>query len=233
MKYLKKLGQFIRDARRQKGDLSLIDLAEKADVSYSVMQRVEAGTLKYNPEKEILLPISEALDLDYEDLVDVLYEHRKNGPPKPKNTDNLILATGVPIIPWESLEDIHKAGVPPLSNSSNYVVTRYRGKNLFALQVETREWAPFAEIKDILVIELCEKFSEFEFVLVYDNQTKKAEIKELERTRKVTLLKGVHYGIPSQYFSVETGKDKPLQVIGRICEVVRRLKHVSREDLAE
>jgi len=61
----KTLGQFIRELRDKK-DISLRELARKADISAPFLSDVELG--RRNPSEHNLRRIAELLDADYEEL---------------------------------------------------------------------------------------------------------------------------------------------------------------------
>ncbi len=62
-----KLNQFIKYQRKKK-KLTLMKLSQKANISYGMLYRLEDESIK-KPKPELLKKVSEALDVDYEDLL--------------------------------------------------------------------------------------------------------------------------------------------------------------------
>ncbi|MGE4170781.1 MAG: helix-turn-helix domain-containing protein [Candidatus Margulisiibacteriota bacterium] len=211
----KKLGEFIRVARRKKG-LSLVALAAKTNLTFGVMQKIEAGKLKSNPDKDTLFGLSQALEIDYETLVDFLYDHKKYAPKI--EGDRFLPCTQVPVLPWDVLPEIAYTQTIPLIRTEETVFANHNGA-LFGLKIETMEWSPFLLLGDIVVVDLDKTTSGKDTVLLFNPKQNRIDIKILEKKNTETFVKDFHGQMPLILLTPPIEKT----IVGKIVQIIRSL----------
>ena len=213
---MKKLSKLIRLARKKKSNMPMVTVAEKVGIGYGVMQKIESGTMKTYPDKELLLKICEPLDIPYEDAVDYIYDYKK----RIKDNPNIVGVQSVPVISWKNLDLVKKR--TPLSDMETIggTVCRYESKDLFGVQMPDDLFCSLARNGDVLVVELSSYFNNLDHILFYNEESKQFEIRIAETTKKGTLLKSMLETVPTEFV---TYKNKS-NILGVIVEVVKRLK---------
>ncbi len=214
---MKNLGNFIRLARRQLGDMSLVTLSDKTGISYGVLQKIEAGTMKSYPEKDILLTISHTLKLNYGDLVNLIYNHRQYSKSTPSHSQTD--ACTIPLLTWEDIQKIAKTKTLPKHQNGPQILTTPSQHTRFALPVLTTDWHPFLYQNDIIIVSLWDSQLDSGYILGYDSPTKRADIKRFEKTPKGTLLLALQAHQHIDFLNTKTDTF----IVGKLDEVIRKL----------
>ena len=219
---MKNLGNFIRLARRQLSDMSLITLSDKTGISYGVLQKIEAGTMKSYPEKDILLSISHALKLNYSDLVDLIYSYRQYGK-SPAHPPTQTDVTHIPILTWSDIPKLAKSKTLPKHKPADTILAPPSQRTRFALPITTTDWYPFLYPNDIIIVSLWDASLNSGYILGYNPTSKQTDIKRLEKTPKGTLLLTLQGHPNATYVNTKTQS----YIVGQIDEVRRQLNEAT------
>jgi transcriptional regulator with XRE-family HTH domain len=213
---MKKLSLLIRLARKKKSNMPMVTVAEKAGISYGVMQKIEAGTMKTYPEKDLLLKICDLLDINYDEAVDSLYDFKKEA----KYPESSITASRVPVIEWNELFLIKEGKSFSTFESEDRVVSNIVSKDLIGVCYSNPIHQVLGSGPSILIIEQTSHITHMDTVLFYNSDIDDFEIRIFEQSKKGGLLRSSSPASPTVFLTT----DNKQHLYGVVVEVVSRLK---------
>lgn len=212
----KGLGQLIRFGRRMKDKMPMYTLAAKLGVSPSKIQRLEDGKINILPEPELLRKISAILELDYELLVDSLYDHKKLK--REKESQNTYRP--IPLLPWKFLTQIHRLDVTTIATGEVFADTT---PDAFAVNCALSEWQPFIFKEDTLIITPNLDITENDYVLTVQNS--QFDIKHIRHLKGELFAESI-FKILNNIPLEPVNTDFQGSIIGVIDQVIRNLRKV-------
>jgi len=199
------IGEFIKKKRQEK-NLSLRELAKKANMSHTYIARLEQNKLR--PTFEKLQIILEALNVSIKEFLGI-----DRSMPLEKE-ERLI-----PIISWVqagSWHEVWDAFLP--GQADEWISTDLVGENMFALIVKGDSMEPEFREGDIIIVNPNIEPKPGDFVIVKDEDNEEATFKQLKRFGDLIVL----HPLNPKYPDIELTPRHKVRIIGKVVEKRKR-----------
>ena len=187
------LNEFIKISRKEK-KLTLIQLSKKADLSYSMLYRIEDGSLT-NPHPDIIKKISYALQLNYQDLLYLAgYLHQS------PHEMNQAPIEPLPIVNWETFRLLDSYSPPFPQVLPEKTLHKESEEATLGILMPSEHWSPFFKLNDILIFSNNRPLAPNQWVIV--KSEKELDIRMVESFKNDYYARSIISNTPSIHQSI-------------------------------
>jgi len=198
------IGEFIKKKRQEK-NLSLRELAKKANLSHTYIARLEQNKLR--PTFEKLQIILEALNVSIKEFFGIDRS-------MPLKKERLI-----PIISWVQAGSWHEVcDVFPPGQADEWILTDLIGENMFALIVKGDSMEPEFVEGDIIIVNPHIEPKPGNYVIVKNEDNSEATFKQLDKYGDILIL----HPLNPKYPDIELTPRHKVRIIGKLVEKRKR-----------
>ena len=204
-----KIGFKIQSLRENLG-MTQRDLANKIDISYSVMNRIESGTRAVRDDE--VIKIADALDVSTDYLLGV---HVNEKTPSNNRHNKIIevpvlgsIPAGIPIAAIEDICDYEEITIPQSANSLDY----------FALKVFGDSMAPRIQSGDVVVCRKQDSVDNGDIaVVLIDGED--ATLKRIQKNADGISLIPDNTAYRPKFFTSNEIVTIPIKILGKVIEL--------------
>lgn len=206
---------------RKKKGLSLVDLANKIEVTPNYIGNIEKQYTKA-PTVARCNELARALGLNKQEkdtFIESAIKERSKTETLLWLENNTKEIFNIPVISWVHANQFSAVEDPfPPGHADEYVITSTKGENMFALKVKSDCMLPeFAE-RDIIIVKPNVHITNGDYVVVKDTRSNEATFKQYKRKGNKIIL----HPLNSKYPDIVLDDNEAYEIIGKIVEKVKK-----------
>lgn len=203
-KSLMSVGKIIKENRKKLG-LNQKQLAAKIDVTGQAVWLWEND--KSHPEKTQIDKLCKFFNITEAELFGA------------QIIDTALPVQKIPIVSWVHANKFQEITDPfPVGASEEFVYTTAKGKNIFALKIESNCMQPEFNPGDIVVVKPNVDINNGDFVVVADRHDDKATFKQYKRYGNKIILRPLN----PECKEIELDDDERYVIVGKVVEKIKK-----------